>query len=198
MFEEPTNLGPVLNNNIGHGQNIIIRLHYYDNDNIIINNLCIKIKYNYKLNQITFRTRNEYSYFIVTKNYILGLKDFSCYILNKNFELIQTKKNYYLRRCKKGIERNDGDILLLLEYGRIECFKKSTIKAIIVFILRYLLLIFQCYLFLISIEHIAYNNNLLDYKFYIAIFASVQSYNTIKNLLFNYFNIKSFIPSDFM
>ena len=198
LFDEPRNLGPVLNNNIGHGQNIIIILHYYDNDNIIINNLRIIIKYNYKLNQITFRIRNDYSYFIITKNYILGFKGYSCYVLNINLELIQTKKNYYLRLCKKGIERNDGNIILLLEYGRIECFKKSIIKAIIFFILRYLLFFFECYLFLISMGHIAYNNNLLDYKLYLAIFVSVQSYNTIINLLFNYFNNKSFILSDFM
>ena len=92
LVTEPQNFGPILNS---INNQIIIKLDYFDNDNILI--IYDKIvKYNYRLNQIVLRIRNRFYEVIVTKNYILCFDKF-CYILNKNLELIQIKKKFLLK-----------------------------------------------------------------------------------------------------
>ena len=192
LVTEPQNFGPILNS---INNQIIIKLDYFDNDNILIIYDEI-VKYNYRLNQIVLRIRNRFYEVIVTKNYILCFDKF-CYILNKNLELIQIKKNFFSKYYNKGVEINNEKILLLQEKKNIICFKKSYQKTIIFFALRYLVIFYTILFLCIGVINFVFHFKPWDYIFYLSIFVIVQAYNMLKNLVFYYLDNKVVIPSDF-
>ena len=147
LIEEPGKK----NLNLNNFTNSEIFLLKSDEDNIIISySFEENIKYNIKSNQIILRLTNDYSYIIITKNFIFGFKGQDSFILDKNFNLI-IKKKCFLSKYNSGVELNDNNIILIIQEGhssKIQIYKNSIIKAIIFAILRYVAIFYLCIFFI--------------------------------------------------